>query len=281
MTCRDLDQFLYPYIDGEYDAEDRLEIEAHLGSCEACARRVHQEARFRDIIRVKASFRRPSGPKASSGLRRSIIAGLRREEQRRAMHGWLRMSAAAVAVVAVGGGAVVMLRPPSRKPYLDDAAARHARQLPMEIEIKDGAPEQMEAWFGGKLDHRVAIPRLPNATVTGGRLSNVKDRPAAYIRYETASGRSPSPRRVGLFVYGDADGEVEAPDLPVVAVDQSRGYNVAIWRDGEIVYQLVSDLEEEDIRRMVSSGALRPASSRVDTRPPLPELDVQPAALQR
>lgn len=281
MTCRDLDQCLYPYLDGEFDAQERLDIESHLGSCEACARRVHQEAKFRETIRVKASPRRPSGPKASSGLKRSILAGLRREDQRRTMHGLLRVGATAVAVVAMGGGTAVVLRQSSRKVYLDDAAARHARQLPMEIETKDGTPEQVEAWFGGKLDHRVAIPLLPNATMTGARLSNVKDRPAAYIRYETASARSPSPRRVSLFVIGDADGDVEAPDLPMVALGRSRGFSVATWRDGEIVYQLVSDLEEDDIRQMVSLGALRRAPVRVEVRSPIPELSIQPVSLQR
>ncbi|HYR56350.1 MAG TPA: transmembrane regulator PrtR, partial [Myxococcaceae bacterium] len=94
--------------------------------------------------------------------------------------------------------------------------------------------------------------------------------------------------RIGLFVFRDSDGEVEATPLPSVELDTSHGYNVAIWRDHEIVYELVSDLEETDIRQMLSDRSAprrravvsdpRPASA---TSPPVPQPGlVQPASLQ-
>ncbi|HVE84389.1 MAG TPA: zf-HC2 domain-containing protein [Myxococcales bacterium] len=273
MDCSDLQHVLYPFLDGEYGPEERVDIEGHLAGCVDCARRVNLEAKFRDTVRAKASPRRKSGPKASSGLKRSIMAGLRKEQQRQTQHRLLQVGAVAVLAMAAGG-TYAMYRTPSRGPYVEDAAAHHARGLPMEI--KDAPPEQVEAWFGDKLDHRVPVPRLANATVTGARLSNVRDRPAAYIRYEAATDQSPSPRRVGLFVFDDAEREVDAPAFPAMDLEQHRGFNVAIWRDGEIVYQLVSDLEEEDIRRMVTSGA---AGSPRRSAPP--QLDVQPASLRQ
>jgi len=275
MNCSDLQHVLYPFLDGEYGPEERVEIDDHLAGCADCARLVNLESKFRDVVRAKASPRRPSGPKASSGLKRRLVAGFRQERHKRTQQQLLRVGAFA-AVALAAGGTYALRRTPSRDPYVDDAAQRHARALPMEI--KDPSPEQVEAWFGDKLDHRVPVPRLANATVTGARLSNVKDRPAAYIRYEAASPQSPSPRRVGLFVFGDAERSVDAPAYPSMDLEQHRGYNVAIWREGEIVYQLVSDLEEDDIRRMVTAGSgplpRRPAS-------PPPALNVQPASLRQ
>jgi len=272
MDCSDLQHLLYPFLDGELDPEERVEIDGHLAACPDCARQVNLESMFRDTVRAKASPRRPSGPKASSGLKRRLRAALHHEQQRHAQRQILRAGAVA-AVALAAGGTYALWRPPVRHLYVEDAALRHARALPMEI--RDGSPEHLEAWFGDKLDHRVLVPRLANATVTGARLSNVKDRPAAYIRYEAATARSPSPRGIGLFVFGDAGGELDAPAYPLIDLEQHRGYNVAIWRSGEIVYQLISDLQEDDIRRMVTSEA--GGSPRRST---LPELNVRPAAHQ-
>jgi len=274
MDCSDLQHALYPFLDGEYGPEERVEIEGHLANCPSCARLVHLESKFRDVVRAKASPSRPSGPKASSGLKRRLVASFRREKLRRTQKQLLRVSAVA-AVALAAGGTYALSRAPSRGPYVEDATLRHARGLP--LEIKDAPPEQVEAWFGDKLDHRVPVPRLNNATVAGARLSNVKDLPAAYIRYEASSTRSPSPRRVGLFVYGDAERVVDAPAFPSMDLEQHRGYNVAIWREGEIVYQLVCDLQEDDIRRMVAAGSGElPLRLPSPSRPP--ELNVQPAA---
>jgi hypothetical protein len=135
----------------------------------------------------------------------------------------------------------------------------------------------MEAWFHGKLDHRVSVPRLPNATLSGARISNVTDRPAAYISYERNTDEKGAPaKRIGLFIFDDTHREVEAPPLPSVQVGSSLGYNVAVWREGEIVYELVTDLDETDIRRMLAEqGATgggepsRPVTSDVSAPRPV------------
>ncbi|HYV43580.1 MAG TPA: zf-HC2 domain-containing protein [Myxococcaceae bacterium] len=268
---------LYPLLDGEYGPEERVEIEDHLASCAECARKVNLESKFRDIVRAKASPRRPSGPKASSGLKRRLMAGFRQERQRRTQQRLWRVGAVAAVAIAAGGS-YAHWRSPSRNSYQDDAAAHHAKGLP--LEIKDAEPAHVEAWFGGKLDHRVAVPQLADFHLAGARLSNVRERQAAYIRYDGAGALSPSPRRVGLFVFGDAERSVDAPAYPSIELEQHRGYNVAIWREGEIVYQLVSDLQEDDIRRMVTSGA-RATPRRPATAASPPELNVQPASLRQ
>lgn len=276
MDCSDLPHLLYPFLDGEYGPEERLEIDDHLAGCAECARRVNLESKFRDVVRAKASPSRPSGPKASSGLKRRLVAGFRQERQRAVQQRLMRVGAVAAVAIAAGG-TYAHWRSPSRNPYQEDAALHHARELP--LEIRDTEPEQVEAWFGGKLDHRVAVPQLADFHVAGARLSNVRDRPAAYIRYDAAGPYSPSPRRVGLFVFGDAERSVDAPAYPIIELEQHRGYNVAIWRQGEIVYQLVSDLQAEDIRRMVTSGGASPPPRRPATSPP--ELNVLPASLRQ
>ena len=272
MTCQELDSFLYPYLDGEFQPDERLEVEAHLSGCAACAQRVHQEAQVQQALR-RAARHAVSSTRAPDALRAGIQGGLRQEARRAQQTVWLRAASMALCVAAAGGTWMV-LRPEAQQHFVDDAARRHAKRLP--VEIADGTPESVEAWFGGKLDHRVSVPRLPNTTLSGARISNVKDRPAAYISYEAAPARADAPpRRIGLFVFDDAQGEIRANALDGVEVDSSHGYNVAVWRDREIVYELVTDLDESDIRKMLAekAAAARAGGTRIADAPkPPPQL---------
>lgn len=277
MTCDEFESFLHPYLDGEFEARERLELETHLAGCSPCADRLHAEVRFRGAFRQRMRDISEERTSAPASLRLAIQGSLRQEVavQRRRQRWQL---GAAAAVLLTAGGTVWMLRPDPMRPYVDDAARRHARGLPFEIE--QSSPEHVEAWFTGKLDHRVAVPRFENLAVSGARIANVKDRPAAYITYQ-AEHAGASPRRVGLFVFSDTEGAVAANTFPSVDVDTSHGYNVALWRDGEVVYELVSDLDEADIRRLVASGSLPGRSPRpapVEVRTVANPLDVVPVS---
>jgi len=288
MTCDELEGFLYVYLDGEFGASEKVEFERHLASCSSCARKVHVESAFRENLRrlARESANAPSA-RAPESLRRSIQSWVRQEQQRAAFRGWVRASAAAAVIVAAGG-AYFYLRPGSRAVYIEAAALRHAKSLP--FEVQRDAPELLEAWFKGKLEHSVRVPTFPNTTVAGARLSNVKDKQAAYIAYDAASVNSGRTTRIGLFVFQDSDRDVPAQPLSSVELDSSHGYNVAIWRDREIVYELVSDLDESDIRQMLAQSALPRRRSLVNEQRPAPTTPaptvqtpslVQPASLQQ
>jgi anti-sigma factor RsiW len=271
MNCSELDPLLNPYLDGEFGPSEQLELDEHFSSCSSCALRVHQERQFRQKLRCSvqnAAFAQV--PPAS--LRQNVLAGIRGERRRAQMREWAKASAA-VLVLASAGVGYRRLRAPARQSFVEDAARWHAKRLPFEIQKE--SHEQVEAWFGGKLDHHVSVPHLHNATMSGARLSNVKDHPAAYISYQADTPSSSSPKRVGVFVFDDAKDEIQAKSLPGFELDTSNGYNVAIWRDGEIVYELVSDLDEADIRNMLTE---RTGS---DPPPPKPSIQIQPASLQK
>ncbi|WP_224371290.1 anti-sigma factor family protein [Hyalangium versicolor] len=270
MTCQELDRLLYPYLDGEFQPEERMDVETHLETCADCTHRVESEREMRQALR-RAARHSIQSSRAPQSLRMGIQVGLRREQRRASQVQWLRLSAAAMVVVAVGGGWIA-LRPEERQRFVEDAAKRHAKRLP--VEIANVGPEHVEQWFHGKLDHQVSIPRLPNAQLAGARISNVKDRPAAYISYETRPEQEgQQARRIGVFVFDDAARDLDAQALPAVQVDSSQGYNVAVWRDGEVVYELVTDLSESDIRKML----LEKERSRV-VNAPQPVLPISKAS---
>ncbi len=244
MPCRDLDNLLYPYLDGELLEQDRAAFESHLASCSGCRAEVDRESKMLLLIRSRAKQGSAPAPQA---LREKLTEQLHHETRARRVRAISKLAAAAAGLAFCTVAAHHGWRSYQRKLYVEDAVNRHARAYPLEIE-KPSA-EQLEAWFNdGKLDHRVAVPRFQNAGVTGGRLINVRDRPAAYIRF-AAQGN----RRLGLFVYGDKPGDVDV--TAEAEVDRSNGFNSVTWREGDVVYTLVTDLNDDDIRQMLPPPA--------------------------
>lgn len=256
MNCRDLETQLTPYLDGELIAEAKVGVEAHLAACPTCPRLAEVERHNLSVIHEAVKQGSPTAPPA---FKAKLFENIARDASRQQ-----RVAVGRVAAIAAGMTFAFAIghheyRSHQRRLYEQDAALRHARQFPLEIEQ---SPDAIERWFGGKLDHPVNVPRFPNATATGARLLQVRDKPAAYIRYD-------SPRPMGLFVFGDDH------DLDVgseAELGSTHGYNVVSWREGDVVYQLVTDLDEQDIRDLMPpQGELaRPAA-----------LDVRPASLQQ
>ena len=153
-------------------------------------------------------------------------------------------------MAATAGAVVLELRPGHREQILEDAALRYQRRLP--FELTEASRDDVERWFGDKMSVRVPLPHLPGATIAGARLSNLREHDAAYVVYvlPTSAQRGGQDRRLGLFVLDDPEREIPSVAAwPQVGVRSVRGFNIASWRSGGLVYELVSDMDEADLRR--------------------------------
>jgi anti-sigma factor RsiW len=262
-----------PYLDGELLEGERLGVEQHLARCPQCARRTEVDRHNRTFVRALAEHAQPV---ASQALRSRITSGIRSIEAEKRRGRYMRVSVAAASVLVCATLGHAQWRSFQRRLYVEDAASRHARQFPLEVRVPQ--PEVLEAWFSGKLGHRVAVPRFPNAVAAGARVLNVRDKQAAYIRYDAPTRSSAQVRQVGLFVFGDNANDVDVGARADADLRNSNGYNVVSWREGDLVYQLVTDLEEDDIRNL-----LPPAEhlSEAPALPTSPAIDVRPASFQR
>lgn len=240
MDCRELDNLVYPYLDGELVEDDRVSFEGHLACCESCRTATDRERSTLLLIRSRANGGTPQAPES---LRAKLSEQLGNETRSRRFRSVSKLAAAAAGLAVCSVAAHHGWRNFQRKLYVEDAVSRHARAYPLEIEKP--SPEQLEAWFDGKLDHRVTVPRYKNVVTQGGRLLNVRDRQAAYIRFDGQGNR-----RVGLFVYSDKPGDVDVTETEP-EVDRSNGFNTVTWREGDVVYTLVTDLDDADIRQML------------------------------
>ncbi len=269
MNCRDLETQLTPYLDGELIAEARVEVEEHLATCPTCPRHVEVERHNLSAIREAV---RAGSPAAPPHLKARVFASLAHDASRQRRAGAVRVAAVACTVTFAVGLGHHEYRVHQRRLYEQDAAMRHARQFPLEIQqppdtaAKGEFAAAIERWFGGKLDHPVNVPRFPHATATGARLLQVRDKPAAYIRYD-------SPRPMGLFVFGD-DHDLDVGS--VAEVNSNHGYNVVSWREGDVVYQLVTDLDEQDIRDLMPTPQ---GGESFPSHPP--PVEARPASLQQ
>jgi anti-sigma factor RsiW len=197
--------------------------------------------------------------RAPPALRARIEGALARE--RRPL--WRRLVAPLPlgALAACAAGALLVLATRGGDDGLVVEAVRsHHRALPLEVMAASVGEGSIPAWFAGKLDFHPAPPRFHGDGIhlLGARLSNLRELPAAYIRYELPRGQA------GLFIVDDPHGRFAAgagrevrvgPQL--LRVVNASGYNVAIWRENEMVYSLVSDLDERDLFELVRTAQAR------------------------
>jgi anti-sigma factor RsiW len=259
--CSDVERLLEPYLDGEFEADDRSSIETHLATCAPCRDGAASAMAFRSALRarLREAFA-PGSAQATApdSLRRRISAALDAEEARPATW-WRRLvSPLPVAALAacVAGALVVFAGHRATDPLVEEAVRKHARDLPLELHTASIAPELIPAMLASKLDFNPKPPafRADGVKLVGARLAQIRDWPAAYMRYDTPRGP------VGLFIIDDPQRRVAEEGHRVNAgpetvwVMNMRGYNVAVWRRNEIVYSLVSDLDEADLVRLVETA---------------------------
>jgi len=77
MNCKSLDSFVTPYVDGELDAANRAEVDAHLRVCPPCHSRVAAERNVKELLQTrKAVFQQQGAPPALRAKCQSVIAGV-------------------------------------------------------------------------------------------------------------------------------------------------------------------------------------------------------------
>ncbi|CAM4187058.1 transmembrane regulator PrtR [Corallococcus sp. ZKHCc1 1396] len=287
MTCQELERLLYPYLDGEFQPEERHDVESHLEDCPACIARVDEEMQLRQTLRRAAKHSvSAQGSRAPASLRAGIQSGLHREQRRAQVSQWIRAGAVALVAVTVGGAWMTYQSGQAQRASILEAVQRHTRQRPLEFVA--GTPEQIEAWFNDKVEHRITLPRLQQAQPVGARFSTLNGQEVVYVSYETQPRRTNEPKRnIGVFVYPATGRRVtveESPTVANVAVDSSQAYNVVTWRDHDITYELVTDLDDAAILQMLrdqehrSNGLPRPAQVKPSVS--VQNVSLQPVSLQ-
>ncbi|MCA9527592.1 MAG: zf-HC2 domain-containing protein [Myxococcales bacterium] len=257
IDCTDFRKYLDAYFDGELADPERGEFDAHIAVCGDCRKHYAQRAWFQGAIRpaLRRSCSLSEGARAR--LQDSLV-GARRQLRRRSMIRRL----APVVPAAVAVGAVFMLVTPLTGfvPVIDEAVEQHCEQAPVEVPTPE--TDELEGWFAGKLPFRFQAPRFrqqEGVMLLGGRLTRLAGpettrRQAAYLVYGVGRHKL----SVLVFDGGSLDvgdvGRQQVVNGRTLSMHDSRGYRVALFRQGELAYAVTSDLPEERMVDLISAA---------------------------
>jgi anti-sigma factor RsiW len=234
-------------------------VRAHLDRCEDCAR---EDAAAQALTEV-LEYRLPQHP-APLWLKRRLAAAQPAARPARVRARRLRPALAAAAVVAALAVALVLVRP-AAPPGVDggpaiarEAVNDHLRILTpgRALDVPSDDVHRVRPWFAGRLDFApvVAFGGDAEFPLRGGAIEQFLDRRAAVFVY----GRRL--HTVSLLVYR-ADGLPAGDDGSPPALLVVRGFNVLLWRAGDLGYALVSDLNPGELGALARRlGARAPAS---------------------
>jgi anti-sigma factor RsiW len=240
VTCAELQPLLRDAARGRLDEGQATAVAAHLGTCAAC-RAISEEERVLDQ-RLEAQL--PQRP-ASLALKRRLAARLppafaptTGTRPRR----WMLLALPLGACAAL----LLVLRPrtDARDPLVDEAISDHLRVVYRDqpVDVESGGPHRVKPWFTGRLDF--AVPHVYGGddefALIGGAVALFRDRKAALLVYKRQL------HTISLLVFPS-----EGLALPSDGrVRQARGFQVVLWRDGDLGYALCSDLNGADLQTL-------------------------------
>jgi anti-sigma factor RsiW len=259
MNCRDVENLLSGYLDGELDLVHSLEVEEHLSHCAACSEALRREESMSAAMSEMPRYR------ASRRLRQRVQGGA----------GPARMAPWLIAAACLALALVVMWRygPLASRTAADVLAEEivqdHVRSLQANhlLDMASSSGQAVKPWFAGKLGYAPDVQDLSEQgfRLAGGRLDYVSGRAVAALVYERDR------HVVNVFVW-------PSPNLP----DRSpqggplNGFHAVTWRAHGMTWWAVSDLSAVQLEELPLCPCFLPANRtlraevRLSDRPPIP-----------
>ena len=257
MDCHDVRDQLLDYQHGRLAPDLVTGLRCHLEECADCA---HADLVERELTRTLE--RRMPQHAAPIALKRRLAASWptpARPLQTRKV--WTRallpVGLVAAALLLAAPLARELGSPSRREPALmvTEAINDHVRLLQSQrpLEVESGGIHQVIPWFSGKLDFAPGIrfPGDADFPLRGGAVGYFVDRKSAALVF------GGPPEEMSLFVF-KADG-LPWPKRSGEGAEKfrasSRGFNVLLWREGELGYALVSSRDERTLTRLADKLA--------------------------
>ena len=256
MNCDETARWIDPLVDGELDARNTAEVQAHLAGCQGCQGRYEAHRTLSSSIRGM-----DLGYSAPESLRQRINEALEAETSSTATEGkssvkerasarrgqvpahsgasrWLMWAGWPVAVAASAMLATVLLQ--QRSMEADDVVAAHVRSLLVDHlnDVVSTDHHTVKPWFAGKIDFSPPVPDLKSRgfELVGGRLDYVQRQPVAAVIY----------RKHGHIINvlaalpGHGLGELSHSE-------RVQGYSLRAWRQAGLDLVAISDIDPREL----------------------------------
>jgi anti-sigma factor RsiW len=251
MDCTEARTHLLDRRRGRLEGEVAGALEDHLAGCSACRDEDAADRQLSTLLEERLPRRR-----APASLHRALEArwGDARPRRRAASAGkTMGAMLAGVALTLLVASAWRAKMPDER--LVSEVVNDHLRVLyqTRPLEIESGGIHQVKPWFEGRLDFAPVVDYAgdDDFPLEGGAVGYVVDRKAATFLFKRRL------HQITLFVFR-ADGlrwpawGQRAIGSAQGVVETDRGFHVALWRQGDLGYALVSDVNEGDLLTLAS-----------------------------
>ncbi len=226
------------YLDGQLDGAQSDAAERHLKTCAECQAFAAQTADLSDALRGASRYRAPDL------LRARVQQALKREAAPGKLRAfwWGAASGGGVSAL-VAALALFLLLPPSAASLTEAVAEAHARALTggHTIMVASSNHHVVKPWLAA---HAGLSPPAADFTsqgfaLTGGRIDSIAGKKAAVAVYVHGN------HELDLFTWVDKTGTLPAAGMV-------RGFRMAFWKEGDLAFAAVSDMDEASFRRFLA-----------------------------
>ena len=243
MDCKETQQLLSGYSDGELDLLRSLEVEKHLQQCVVCSDKMKTYGALSNLTGGASLYYT-----APAGLRDRVRASLHKEEAapKRSLQTlrWLAYAASVALVFFLGWMGGRNGATPSAEDLLSqDIISNHVRSLmPGHLtDVESSDQHTVKPWFNGRLDFSPTVKDFANQgfPLIGGRLEYINQKTVAVLVY----GRKK--HFINVYIWPSSD---KATDLKSAT---HQGYHIIRWISSGNTHYAVSDLNEPELRDFV------------------------------
>src|ERR1700722_1306069 len=243
MNCNQARLLLDPYLDGELDVVQSVQVVEHLSQCPACDRSRAQIRRLSKIL--GQSDLRLTAPAA---LKERVQTSLMPSQRPPVISEWQRrfvlsaVAASLLAAVAFGIGRFGRSGQPSVELVADEVTTAHLRSLQADhlVDVKSSDRHTVKPFFSGKLDFAAPVVDLSDHgfELVGGRLDMLELRSVAAYVYRKRK------HVINVFVW-PAPASETTPST--IEKQTSRGYSLLHWTGNGRVCWVISDLNPAEL----------------------------------
>ena len=231
------------YLDGELKGAEAAEAERHLQTCAACQGFAVGAAELSDALRKSPRHGAPAH------LRAAVLGRLDREPIRFSPRSFWMGTGAGTALSALAAGlAFLVMLPPSLATLSESVADAHARALTggQIIMVASSNHHTVKPWLAA---HAGLSPVVTDFAgdgfpLTGGRVDEVAGARAAVMVYAHGN------HALDLFAWPDRGAKLPEPGM-------TRGFRSAFWKQGDMDYAAVSDVDAGAFQKFVTLARSR------------------------
>jgi anti-sigma factor RsiW len=244
MNCREAQELIHGFVDGELGLVWNLEMERHIHECPSCSG-THERLRAMHTVVSDNSlyFQPPAGLEDRLRARLRKVSGVENRAWT-SVPSWRGIGIAAALLLCVAGTwQVAMMRPRSSTTEAigQEVVASHVRSLMAThlTDVPSSDRHTVKPWFNGKVDFSPVVADFADRgfVLDGGRLEYLDNRAVAALVYRRRQ------HVINLFTWPTSE-----PDWAIRTFDR-QGYHVFNWTKYHVTYWAVSDLNSEELRQ--------------------------------